>query len=148
MENSIQVVHYSLITVLYCLCSVPRWYPAGSLLLQRPAELHELRGGRLGDRARDHTRYKPLQYCSSAALLCCAGFDDQGRQFDADGNLVDWWEEETERRYRARAQCVVDQFSSYTFPQLGNLTVNGVTTQVCCSLVGWLAGLVGWYLMW
>ena len=27
------------------------------------------------------------------------GFDDQGRQFDEEGNLVDWWHPETKKRY-------------------------------------------------
>jgi putative endopeptidase len=42
------------------------------------------------------------------------GFDDQGRQFDAQGNLRDWWTPEDATRFKARAQRVVDQFDSYT----------------------------------
>jgi putative endopeptidase len=42
------------------------------------------------------------------------GFDDQGRQFDAQGNLRDWWTADDATRFKARAQKVVDQFDSYT----------------------------------
>jgi putative endopeptidase len=43
------------------------------------------------------------------------GFDDQGRQFDAWGNLRDWWTPEDAKNYEARARCVEEQFNAYTF---------------------------------
>jgi putative endopeptidase len=42
------------------------------------------------------------------------GFDDSGRQFDAQGNLRDWWTPEDATKYKAAAQLVVDQFNAYT----------------------------------
>ena len=42
------------------------------------------------------------------------GFDDQGRQFDAAGNLRDWWTSQDAAAYKARAQLVSDQFDRYT----------------------------------
>jgi endothelin-converting enzyme/putative endopeptidase len=42
------------------------------------------------------------------------GFDDQGRKFDAKGNLADWWTPSVGQEFDKRAQCVVDQFSGYT----------------------------------
>jgi endothelin-converting enzyme/putative endopeptidase len=42
------------------------------------------------------------------------GFDDEGRQFDAHGNLRDWWTKEDSQQFDARAQCVVDQYAGYT----------------------------------
>ena len=42
------------------------------------------------------------------------GFDDQGRQYDAQGNLRDWWTPEDAAKYRAAAQKLVDQFDAYT----------------------------------
>jgi putative endopeptidase len=42
------------------------------------------------------------------------GFDDQGRQFDAAGNLRDWWGPEDATRFRARADLVAKQFDGYT----------------------------------
>jgi endothelin-converting enzyme/putative endopeptidase len=41
------------------------------------------------------------------------GFDDEGRQFDAAGNLRDWWNPEVAKRFDARTACVVDQYSGY-----------------------------------
>jgi putative endopeptidase len=42
------------------------------------------------------------------------GFDDQGRQYDAQGNLRDWWTPEDATKYKAAAQRIVDQFDAYT----------------------------------
>src|SRR5215831_3007209 len=41
------------------------------------------------------------------------GFDDQGRKFDAKGNLTDWWTKDDAAQYEARAACVEKQFSGY-----------------------------------
>jgi putative endopeptidase len=40
------------------------------------------------------------------------GFDDQGRQFDKDGNLTDWWTQEDAQRFEERAQVLVDYFDN------------------------------------
>jgi len=42
------------------------------------------------------------------------GFDDQGRQYDKDGNLKDWWAKEDAAKYDVQAKKVVKQFDSYT----------------------------------
>ncbi len=42
------------------------------------------------------------------------GFDDQGRQFDKDGNLKDWWTKEDAAKYTVEAKKVVKQFNGYT----------------------------------
>jgi putative endopeptidase len=42
------------------------------------------------------------------------GFDDSGRNFDAQGNLRDWWTAEDAAKYKTAAQRVVDQFNAYT----------------------------------
>ena len=39
------------------------------------------------------------------------GFDDEGRKFDLNGNLTDWWTPADATRFNARAQCVVDQWN-------------------------------------
>jgi len=54
------------------------------------------------------------------------GFDDQGRRFDADGNLRDWWSKEVSAAYEERAQCVVDQYDAYTI--LDGVHLNGRLT--------------------
>ncbi|HKN60290.1 MAG TPA: M13 family metallopeptidase [Candidatus Acidoferrales bacterium] len=41
------------------------------------------------------------------------GFDDQGRQFDAKGNLKDWWTKEDADEFVKHADCVVDQYAQY-----------------------------------
>jgi putative endopeptidase len=53
------------------------------------------------------------------------GFDDQGSQFDAVGNMTNWWQPETEKQFKARTQCVVDQYSRY---DAGGTKVNGKLT--------------------
>jgi len=57
------------------------------------------------------------------------GFDDQGRQFDQEGNLVDWWHPETKSRYLSKAECIIEQYGNYTISQLDNLPLNGINTQ-------------------
>jgi putative endopeptidase len=42
------------------------------------------------------------------------GFDDQGRQFDAVGNLRDWWSPKSAAKFKERSQAVVQQYSEYT----------------------------------
>jgi putative endopeptidase len=54
------------------------------------------------------------------------GFDDRGRQFDADGNLRDWWTPGDASRYKARADKVVEQFDAYTVND--TLHLNGRVT--------------------
>jgi endothelin-converting enzyme/putative endopeptidase len=54
------------------------------------------------------------------------GFDDEGRQYDGRGNLIDWWTKGDVRRFDARAQCLVKQFSGY--PAAGDLPINGKLT--------------------
>jgi len=41
------------------------------------------------------------------------GFDDEGRQFDAQGKLRDWWTPESAKRYTAHAQVLVAQYNAY-----------------------------------
>jgi len=55
------------------------------------------------------------------------GFDDQGRQFDAAGNLAEWWTPACAERFKARAAVIVKQFNDFTV--LDGLHVNGELTQ-------------------
>jgi len=41
------------------------------------------------------------------------GFDDQGSQFDSTGNLANWWTDTDKKAFTERAQCIIDQFSSF-----------------------------------
>ena len=55
------------------------------------------------------------------------GFDDSGRQFDARGDLRDWWSPADAKAYEERSQCIVDQYT-HEVPELGVKT-NGKLTQ-------------------
>jgi putative endopeptidase len=54
------------------------------------------------------------------------GFDDQGRQFDARGNLKDWWTPADAKAFEDRAQCLVDEYS--TFTAIDDVKLNGKLT--------------------
>jgi len=54
------------------------------------------------------------------------GFDDQGRQYDADGTLRDWWIKEDADKFKSRADQVVAQYNAFTV--LDTLHVNGKLT--------------------
>jgi putative endopeptidase len=51
------------------------------------------------------------------------GFDDEGSQFDAKGNLKNWWSPDDLKNFKERAQCVSDQFDAYVVD--GDLHENG-----------------------
>ncbi|MHA7101201.1 M13 family metallopeptidase [Roseivirga pacifica] len=53
-------------------------------------------------------------------------FDDQGAQFDKDGNVENWWTEEDFEKFRARTQQVIDLYSSFTV--LDSIHVKGAMT--------------------
>ena len=54
------------------------------------------------------------------------GFDDQGRQYDKDGNLKDWWTKDDADKFKKRVQVMIDQYNQFT---LLGLHVNGSLTQ-------------------
>jgi len=55
------------------------------------------------------------------------GFDDQGRQYDGDGNLKDWWTENDSKKFDQKAKLIIDQFNSYV--AIDTFHVNGQLTQ-------------------
>jgi predicted metalloendopeptidase len=54
------------------------------------------------------------------------GFDDEGSQFDAQGNLRNWWTEQDKKEFEQRTKCVSDEYSSFT--AIDDLKVNGPLT--------------------
>ncbi len=54
------------------------------------------------------------------------GFDDEGRQFDAKGNLRDWWTEADAKAFDQRADCLVQQYGSYS--PVDDVKLNGKLT--------------------
>jgi endothelin-converting enzyme/putative endopeptidase len=69
------------------------------------------------------------------------GFDDEGRQFDATGNLKDWWTKEDELKFTERADCMVKQYDAIE-------SVPGVHLNGKLTLGENLADLGGLWLAW
>jgi putative endopeptidase len=55
------------------------------------------------------------------------GFDDEGSQFDAKGNLKNWWKEEDRKKFDERTKCVSDQYSQYVV--VDEVHINGELTK-------------------
>ena len=72
------------------------------------------------------------------------GFDDQGRKFDFDGRLADWWTEEDAAQYEARSQGLVDQYNGYR--PLPDQNINGELT--LGENIADLAGVIMAYRAW
>jgi endothelin-converting enzyme/putative endopeptidase len=54
------------------------------------------------------------------------GFDDQGRKYDPQGNLHDWWTEQDGKEFEKRVSCVADEYSN--FVAVDDLKLNGRLT--------------------
>ncbi len=72
------------------------------------------------------------------------GFDDEGRQFDAKGNLRDWWTKEDAAQFAKRADCVADQYANYTI--VDDIKINSRLTlgEDVADLGGTLLAYVAW----
>ena len=71
-------------------------------------------------------------------------FDDEGRQFDAKGNLRDWWTKQDASKFKQRAQCVSDQYAKYVV--VDNIHINSKLT--LGEDVADLGGTILAYLAW
>jgi putative endopeptidase len=72
------------------------------------------------------------------------GFDDEGRQFDAQGNLRDWWTADDEKEFVRRASCISDQYSTYTI--IDDIKINGKLTlgEDTADLGGLILAYMAW----
>jgi endothelin-converting enzyme/putative endopeptidase len=72
------------------------------------------------------------------------GFDDEGRQFDAQGNLRDWWTEKDAAEFEKRAACVADQYARYTV--IDDIKLNSKLTlgEDVADLGGTILALQAW----
>jgi endothelin-converting enzyme/putative endopeptidase len=72
------------------------------------------------------------------------GFDDSGRRFDAQGNLVDWWTPEDAAQFQQRAQCLADQYGNYTV--VDDIRINSKLTlgEDIADLAGATLAFLGW----
>ena len=71
-------------------------------------------------------------------------FDDEGRQFDANGNLKDWWTRRDAKAFEERAQCIVDQYAQYTV--VDDIKINSKLTlgEDVADLGGLILGWMAW----
>jgi putative endopeptidase len=69
------------------------------------------------------------------------GFDDEGRQYDAKGNLTNWWTKDDEKKFKSRADVMVKQFANYvvidTFKINGKATLGENIADLGGILLGW-----------
>jgi endothelin-converting enzyme/putative endopeptidase len=72
------------------------------------------------------------------------GFDDEGRQFDAQGNLKDWWTPEDAKGFEDRINCVRDQYAQYTI--VDDIRINSKLTsgEDVADLGGTLLAYIAW----
>ncbi|KAM6326200.1 neprilysin [Podargus strigoides] len=56
------------------------------------------------------------------------GFDDNGRNFNENGDLVDWWTEESARNFKELSQCMVYQYGNFSWDLAGGQHLSGVNT--------------------
>ena len=72
------------------------------------------------------------------------GFDDEGRQFDAQGNLKDWWTKEDADQFVNHADCVVDQYGQYVV--VDDVKINSKLTEGedVADLGGTILAYVAW----
>jgi endothelin-converting enzyme/putative endopeptidase len=72
------------------------------------------------------------------------GFDDEGRQFDAKGNLHDWWTKKDAEEFQKRADCVSDEYSQ--FKVVDDIKINGKLTmgEDVADLGGTLLAWIAW----
>jgi putative endopeptidase len=64
------------------------------------------------------------------------GFDDQGARFDATGNLKNWWTDEDLKNFKARADCVINQFNGFEVEKGLNMNGNLVVGESIADLGG------------
>uniref|UniRef100_A0A673HYJ7 Neprilysin n=1 Tax=Sinocyclocheilus rhinocerous TaxID=307959 RepID=A0A673HYJ7_9TELE len=56
------------------------------------------------------------------------GFDDNGRNFDKDGDLKDWWTKSSTQKFHELSKCIVDQYGSYSWDLANGQNLNGNNT--------------------
>jgi endothelin-converting enzyme/putative endopeptidase len=77
----------------------------------------------------DRTQDDAVNYGHIGAIIgheLTHGFDDEGRKFDAKGNLDDWWTPEDLKKFTARTDCLVNEYGSFT--AVDDVKVNGKLT--------------------
>jgi endothelin-converting enzyme/putative endopeptidase len=71
-------------------------------------------------------------------------FDDEGRQFDAKGNLKDWWTPEDAKRFEDRINCVRDQYAGYVIVDDIHITSKLTSGEDVADIGGTLLAYIAW----
>ncbi|KAM8805174.1 NEP protein, partial [Eudromia elegans] len=77
------------------------------------------------------TQSKSLNYGGIGMVIgheITHGFDDNGRNFNENGDLVDWWTEESARNFKEQSQCMVYQYGNYSWDLAGGQHLSGINT--------------------
>uniref|UniRef100_A0A8C6PI95 Membrane metalloendopeptidase like 1 n=1 Tax=Nothobranchius furzeri TaxID=105023 RepID=A0A8C6PI95_NOTFU len=56
------------------------------------------------------------------------GFDDNGRNFDKDGNMLNWWSNYSAEHFKEQSQCMVQQYGDFVWKLAGGQNVSGIST--------------------
>nr|KAF6379407.1 membrane metalloendopeptidase [Myotis myotis] len=56
------------------------------------------------------------------------GFDDSGRNFNKDGDLVDWWTQQSANNFKDQSKCMVYQYGNFSWDLAGGQHINGINT--------------------
>jgi putative endopeptidase len=78
----------------------------------------------------DPTKDDSVNYAAAGAVIgheTIHGYDDQGRKFDENGNLRDWWTDDDAKAYDKRGDCIADEYTQFV-PEAG-VQQNGRLTQ-------------------
>jgi len=78
----------------------------------------------------DPTKDDTVNYAAAGAVIgheTIHGYDDQGRKFDENGNLRDWWTADDAKAYEKRGDCIADEYTEFV-PEAG-VKQNGRLTQ-------------------
>ena len=110
-------------------------------------ERHQFPGGRIAAAALRPRMDDAPNYGNTGATIgheLTHGFDDEGRQFDAKGNLRDWWTAQDSTQFEKRAACVVNQYAQYTV--VDNIKINSKLTEGedVADLGGTLLAYIAW----
>uniref|UniRef100_A0AAX7US62 Membrane metallo-endopeptidase-like 1 n=1 Tax=Astatotilapia calliptera TaxID=8154 RepID=A0AAX7US62_ASTCA len=56
------------------------------------------------------------------------GFDDNGRNFDQDGNMLNWWSNYSAEHFKEQSQCMVQQYGNFNWKLAGGQNISGIST--------------------
>uniref|UniRef100_A0A8B9SBY3 Neprilysin n=1 Tax=Apteryx owenii TaxID=8824 RepID=A0A8B9SBY3_APTOW len=77
------------------------------------------------------TQSKSLNYGGIGMVIgheITHGFDDNGRNFNENGDLLDWWTEESARNFKEQSQCMVYQYGNFSWDLAGGQHLSGINT--------------------